>query len=164
MTRRLRLKAMREAAATARAFVESDTGKRLRETATLFSDSDVCKKLRQSITGLDLDHLRADALAAHAKEAKQALASLTADDDESDAPALRPRRKGGRPVEHDWIGAKQYLDDWLKTNDLPPVKKRMEELLRDWFKKNDGDAPDDRQISRKLIDPLYQVEERQNSR
>jgi hypothetical protein len=157
MTRRLKSKAMRETTATVKAFAESDTGREIRETVRLFSDSDVCRKLRQSVAGLDLDRLRAAALAARdvAKEAEEALAGLTADDNGSDAPTIRPRRKGGRPPDHDWKGAKQHLSTWVKTNDLPPVKQRLIEVAQDWFKKIDGGAPNDRDIRRILVDPLY---------
>jgi hypothetical protein len=159
MTRRLRLEAIREADAAARAFAESDIGKERRETGRRFSESDVCRKLRESAAGLDFDRLRAGVSAAGGatKEMKEAILSLTEDGPNEPArePTPRARRKGGRPRDHDWEGAKNALADWTAANGRPDVKQRLIEVAQDWFKKIDGGAPNDRDIRRILVDPLY---------
>jgi hypothetical protein len=153
--RRSQLKAMREAGAALKAFAESATGVELRETVRRLSESDIVKKMREAAKGFPVVD-RSTATIASAAEVKEALAGLQdTEDDESDAPAPRSRRKGGRPPDHNWSGAEKYLDDWLKVNVLPEVKQRLIEVMQDWFKKVDGGVPNDRQISRKLIDRLY---------
>ena len=73
------------------------------------------------------------------------------------APArLRPRARhaGGRPVEHKWESAAQYVDRVTEERKLPrnsegkPVKGNAVKLMTEWFEKpeNDPPAPGPRQI------------------
>jgi hypothetical protein len=147
MTRRLKLKAMREAAATAKVFVESNIGKELRENVR-FAESEVCKKLRDSAT-IDLDRLRTDVLAV-SDVAKDALAGLTTDDT-PDVPALRSRGKGGAPALYNWDGAQRHLEGWIKANGLPKGRKVLIGVAQDWF---GAKVPNERDI-RRLVARFY---------
>lgn len=63
----------------------------------------------------------------------------------------RPDQKAGRPVEHDWEGARDYL---LSFN--PPLAKaRAMETVVEWFQKYDGKAPHPRTIQRRLWPEVY---------
>jgi hypothetical protein len=149
MTRRLERKAMREAAAMVKAFVESDTGKEIRETVRQFSESDIAKKIREAAKSFPAVDRSAVIAAA---EATAAWAGMQDTEDEVAAPAPLPRKKGGgAPALHDWPGAKQAAADHIKKNGLPPVRQRLIEVVRNWF--GEG-APDDREI-RRMVDQFY---------
>jgi hypothetical protein len=153
MTRRLQLKAMREAAATVKAFAESDTGRELRETVRRFSESDIAKEIREAAKSFPV--VDRSALAA-AAEARKPLVGMLETEEEATAPAPRRRNKGGRPAYHDWIGAKAHLDDWVLRNGLPPAKRELARIAIEWFKSVDGGAaPHRRDIMKKLINPFY---------
>jgi hypothetical protein len=62
-----------------------------------------------------------------------------------------PKGNIGRPQEHNWERAFLFARAYVATNGLPKVQQRMVELVRDWFKKNDGPkVPDDREIRRRV--------------
>jgi hypothetical protein len=150
VTRRPQLKAMREAAAAAKAFTESAAGRELRETVRRFSESDIAKKVREAAKNFST--VDRSALMAVAVEAKKALAGVL-EETEDEAPR---RRKGGRPVYHDWAGGKEYMDDYVQKRGLPASKREAIRVASEWFTKVDGGrAPHHRDISKKLIDPLY---------
>jgi hypothetical protein len=152
VTRRLQLKAMREAAATVKAFAESAIGKELRETVRRFSESDSAKEFREAVKGFAVDHSTLAGLTTAAKEAKEALAGLITEDEVAEPePSPRPRGKGGRPSKHDWDGARQSVADYIKKNGLPPKRQRLIEVVRTRL---GGDAPDDREI-RRMVDQFY---------
>jgi hypothetical protein len=72
---------------------------------------------------------------------------------------FKPRKKqglGGRPTEHDWDGARSFADEYVTKNGLPETRKRLIEVIGDWFVKNDGGvAPADRQIRENVTAKFY---------
>jgi hypothetical protein len=71
-------------------------------------------------------------------------------------PSSSTKRKGGRPREHDWNGAREFARRYYAEHPpLPPIKKRAIELVTGWFEKNHPPAPGPREIAREVVDALY---------
>src|SRR5262249_23640435 len=62
-------------------------------------------------------------------------------------PVPRARHAGGRPVEHKWESAAQYVDRVAKEKKLPrnsegkPIKGNAVKLMTEWFEKSENDPP-----------------------
>ena len=72
------------------------------------------------------------------------------------APETAPKNKGGRPAEHNWQGGLQHARAYISENGLPEVIERIIELMREWFKANDGpNIPHDREIRRRATKEFF---------
>ena len=71
----------------------------------------------------------------------------------------KSKGKSGRPPEHDW--AADALRAYVAQHGLPPVRRRLVEVAEEWFVKNDGGkAPHQSDIRKRLVNPLYDGDER----